>query len=113
MATPTTLREAAVAAYQGDHSDAARAVLEGVIGDPYGFVTALTVEYQNIGPTFALTVFTDHDLHLGVQVYTDGRNPLIGFVELGTDGKWTFVRTILSLSQMGQVVGTVDTDLNS
>ena len=113
MATPTTLREAAIEAHEGVHIDAARATLVERIGDPYGFVTALEDEYQNIGPTFTLTVFTDHDLHLGVQVYTDGRDPLIGFVELGGDGKWTFVKTILSLSQMGQFVGTVDTDPNA
>jgi hypothetical protein len=110
---PEKLRDASVEAYQGVHSSAARTVLEGVIGDPYGFVTALSVEYQSIGPTFALTVFTDGDLHLGVQIYTDGRDPLVGFVSKGTDGKWTFLKTILSLSQMGQFVGTVDTDPNS
>lgn len=108
-----SLRSEAIAAYQGEHSTAARAELVAVIGDPAGEVTALTVEYQNIGPTFALTVFTDGDLHIGVQIYTDGRDPLIGFVSHGTDGKWTFVKTILSLPQMGQFVGTVDTDPNS
>lgn len=106
--TTTSLRQEALDAWAGVHTDAARTALVGLIGDPAGTVTALTVEHQDIGPTFALTCFTDGDLHLGVQVYTDGREPLIGFVELGGDGKWTFVRKILDLPQMGQVVDTVD-----
>lgn len=106
-----SLRSEAKAAWGGEHETAARDLLIGRIGDPAGEVTALTVEHQAIGPTFALTVFTDADLHIGVQAYTDPlKDPLIGFVELGGDGKWTFVRSITSLAQMGQFVDSTDPD---
>lgn len=109
-----SLRSEAIAAYQGTYTDAARDVLVGVIGDPSGLVTALRVEDQQVTTGWALTVFTDGDLHLGVQIYTDAsKTPRVGFVKHNADGTWTLQAAVTSLPQMGQIVGTVDPDTAS
>ena len=110
-----SLREHATAAHEGTYTDAARALLVDAIGDPEGTVTALDVEHLAVGPTFTLVVFTDGDLHIGVQTFADGRPPVVSLVKQGADGKWSNqarINTVddpaANLARLGRLLPTHD-----
>ena len=108
-----SLRRAAKEAFEGTYQDAARTALVDVLGDPEGYVTALTVEHLSTGPASSLTVFTDGDIHLGVRTYTDGRPAWVGLVRPG-GGVWVEQVRVESLAHLGELLPKYDpTDENA
>lgn len=103
-----SLRTVAIAANKDQHVDTARALLIDRIGDPDGLVTAMTVEHQALDPSATLHVFTDGDLHLGVQIFADGRPAWIGLVALDDTGKWVRQVEVKSLAHLGALLPTHD-----
>lgn len=111
-----TLREAAVAALQASQDDkvtAARAALSGVL-EPFDCST-LTVEHVVVADAYALVVFTDGDIHLGVRTAGSGWDVhLVEPAAGGVDG-WTSVGSpVLSLAVLGELLPEFDpTDENA
>jgi hypothetical protein len=107
-----SLRSEAISAYeasQNQRTTEARQALIGIIGDPGGTVTAMTVEDVAVTDSYTLVVFTDGDVHLGVRTRESGWDVhLVEPADSGLDG-WTRLEpAITSLPQLGKVLPDLD-----
>lgn len=103
------LRDAARAAYEAslnDKTDDARALLLAVLGDPEGYVTALTIADTRVDEDTTLIVFTDGDIHLAARFH--GTDPgEVWLVQAG--GGWQLVEQVTSLEHLGRILPSPET----
>ena len=103
------LRDAARAAYEAslnDKTDDARALLLAVLGDPEGYVTALTVADTRVDGGVTLIVFTDGDIHLGAR-FRGQQAGEVWLVKAG--GGWEYVEQVTSLEHLGRILPATET----
>lgn len=99
-----TLRTEAVAAYTTSQASCvteARTAL-GLVLTPF-VATALTVADMVVKDTYTLIVFTDGDVHLGVQSVAATPGWLV-YLVTGAVGEWTQLAQVTSLAQLGKIL---------
>lgn len=106
-----SLRSEAIAAYNANWEADARAVLADVLTpfDPSP-LERLSIDVR---AKFTVVVFTDGDIHLGVQLFPDDTSAVSLVADDGSGG-WTKQAEVTSLANLGKLLPTYDpTDENA
>lgn len=96
-----TLRDSALAAYnasQADRVDEARTFL-GLVLTPFD-VSTLEVAEIDVSDRYTLVVFTDGDVHMGVELRDSEKRVHL----VRDDAGWTRLAQVGSLAELGKVV---------